>query len=70
MINFLDLVSNYCFPLVLSVYLIIRTDQLMTKMVANQKSFQDAIILEIKDIKTDIYEIRIDMAKNIHTSGL
>ena len=42
----------------------------MTKMVANQKSFQDAIILEIKDIKTDIYEIRIDMAKNIHTSGL
>ena len=66
MIEYLNLISNYGFPLVLSVYLIIRTDQLMTKMVANQKSFQDAIITEIKDIKNDIYEIRLDMAKNYH----
>ena len=70
MIEYLNLISNYGFPLVLSVYLIIRTDQLMTKMVANQKSFQDAIITEIKYIKTDIYDLRIDMAKNIHTPGL
>jgi len=70
LIEFFNLLSNYAFPLVLSVYLIIRTDQLFTKMISNQKSFQDAIIIEIKDIKTDIYEIRLDMAKNVHTPGL
>ena len=58
------MLSNYAFPLVLSVYLVIRTDQLFTKMVANERKFQDAIISEIKDIKNDIYEIRLDMAKN------
>ncbi len=63
MIEIFDLLSNYAFPLVLSVYLIIRTDKLLTQVVANQKSFQDSIVTEIKDIKKDIYEIRLDMAK-------
>jgi len=63
LIEIFDLLSNYAFPLVLSVYLIIRTDKLLTQVVANQKSFQDSIVTEIKDIKKDIYEIRLDMAK-------
>jgi len=70
LINYLDFISNYGFPLALSIYLILRIDQLMTKMVKNQKSFQDAIILEIKDIKKDIYDIRLDMAKKDITPGL
>lgn len=63
MIAFLDLISSFGFPLVLSIYLIIRIDKLLSEVVSNQKSFQDSIIIEIKDIKKDIYEIRLDMAK-------
>jgi len=63
LIAFLDLISSFGFPLVLSIYLIIRIDKLLSEVVSNQKSFQDSIIIEIKDIKKDIYEIRLDMAK-------
>ena len=70
MIQILNLVTSYGFPLVLSIYLIIRIDKLLSEVISNQKSFQNSIITEIKDIKTDIYELRIDMAKNIHTPGL
>jgi hypothetical protein len=35
-------------------------------MVNNQKDFQKTVITEIKDIKEDIYKIRLDMAKNNH----
>jgi len=60
----LELIGNYFFPMILSVYLIYRIDQIMTQMVQNQKEFQTVVIDEIKDIKKDIYEIRLDMAKN------
>ena len=39
-------------------------------MVHNQNDFHKAIVTEIKYIKEDIYEIRLDMAKNSHTPGL
>ena len=37
----------------------------MTQMVKNQKMFQDEVLEEIRDIKKDILEIRLDMARNI-----
>ena len=60
----LELIGNYFFPLVLSCYLVYRIDQILTQMVENQKIFQNTVIKEIKDIKEDIYNIRLDMAKN------
>ena len=36
MINYLDFISNYGFPLALSIYLILRIDQLMTKAVSTK----------------------------------
>lgn len=56
--------GNYFFPMALSCYLVYRIDQIMTQMVQNQKDFSKIITGEIKDIKQDIYEIRLDMAKN------
>jgi len=66
----LQTIGNYFFPLVLSCYLVYRIDKIFTQIVENQKEFQDAITGEIKDIKEDIYEIRLDMAKNNGTPGL
>jgi hypothetical protein len=44
----------------------------MTQMVENQKMFQDEVLEEIRDIKKDILNIRLDMARNlkIFTPGL
>ena len=41
-------------------------------MVTNQKEFQTLVIMEIKDIKEDIHNLHLDMAKNISkfTHGL
>ncbi len=41
-------------------------------MVSNQKDFQSVVILEIKDIKEDIKNLHLYMAKNIKniTPGL
>jgi len=61
--NFFKLAGNYFFPMVLSIYLVVKIDKLITTMVTNQAIFQAGIMKEIKDIKTDIYNIRIDMAK-------
>lgn len=61
----LDLIGNYFFPLVLSCYLVYRIDNIMTQLVENQKLFSSAIVNEIKDIKNDILQIRLDMAKNV-----
>lgn len=59
-----ELLGNYFFPMCLSVYLIFRIDHFMTELVKNQKEFSRIIIGEIKDIKKDILEIRLDMAKS------
>ncbi len=61
--DFFKLAGNYFFPMVLSIYLVVKIDKLITTMVTNQAIFQAGIMKEIKDIKTDIYNIRIDMAK-------
>lgn len=63
--NFLQLVGNYFFPMVLSVYLIYRIDKLMTDLVTNQKDFADRVCLELKDIKQDILNIRFDISAAI-----
>lgn len=70
--HLLEVIGNYFFPLVLSCYLVYRIDQILTTLVENQKDFQDTVIEEIKDIKKDIYDIRLDMAKgfNNFTPGL
>lgn len=41
-------------------------------MVTNQKEFQSLVIVEIKDIKEDIHNLHLYMAKNIskYTPGL
>ena len=61
--DFFKLAGNYFFPMVLSIYLVVKIDKLITTMVSNQAIFQACITKEIKEIKTDIYNIRIDMAK-------
>ena len=61
--DFLKLFGNYFFPMCLSVYLIFRIDQIMTEMVRTQKDFSIVFTKEIKDIKQDILDIRLDMAK-------
>lgn len=48
--------------MILSCYLIYRIDNIFDKMISNQKDFSNTVISEIKDIKKDIYEIRIDIA--------
>lgn len=70
--HILEIIGNYFFPLVLSCYLVYRIDQILTTLVENQNNFQDKVIEEIKDIKKDIYDIRLDMAKgfNNFTPGL
>ena len=70
--HLLELTGNYFFPLVLSCYLIYRIDIFLSQMVSNQKDFQSVVILEIKDIKEDIKNLHLYMAKNIKniTPGL
>ena len=67
-----EIIGNYFFPLVLSCYLVYRIDNFLTQMVSNQKEFQSLVIIEIKDIKEDIHNLHLDMAKNISrfTPGL
>lgn len=50
--------------MILSCYLIYRIDNIFDKMIENQKEFSTTVISEIKDIKKDIYEIRIDIASH------
>ena len=65
--HILEVIGNYFFPMVLSVYLVIKIDKLMSDIVKNQTDFQDCIIKEIKEIKEDILNIRIDMAKKFNS---
>jgi len=59
--DFLRLAGNYFFPMVLSIYLVIKIDKLMTSLVVNQKEFSDMVLLELKEIKQDILDCRNDI---------
>ena len=57
--EFFNLAGNYFFPMVLSVYLVIKIDKLMTSLIANQKEFSEMVLCELKEIKNDIRELKI-----------
>ena len=61
--EFLKIAGNYFFPMVLSVYLVFKIDSLITALVRLQKEFSENILCEIKGIKQDILEIRLDINK-------
>ena len=60
--NFLSLVGNYFFPMVLSVYLVIKIDKLMTSLIINQKEFSEMVLLEMKEIKKEILNIKLNIS--------
>jgi len=60
--EFFKLAGNYFFPMVLSVYLVIRIDKLIHSLVLNQKEFSEKVFFEIKEIKQDILNIRLDIS--------
>jgi len=62
--HILEVVGNYFFPLVLSTYLILKIDKLISQMIQSQNDFHKTIVIEIKEIKKDILNIRLDLAKN------
>ena len=62
--NILDLIGNYFFPLILSSFLIYRIDKFLTALLVSNNSFHVTITKELKEIKQDILDLRLDMAKN------
>ena len=60
--EFLDLAGNYFFPIILSIYLVIKIDKLINSLIINQKDFSGKILLEMKEIKQDILNIRLDIS--------
>lgn len=60
--EFFDLVGNYFFPMILSVYLVIKIDKFMGSLITNQKEFSDNVLKEMKEIKQDILNIRLDIS--------
>jgi len=49
--------------MVLSVYLVLKIDKLISTVVDNQNAFHACMLKEMKEIKEDILNIRLDMAK-------
>ena len=62
--NILDLAGNYFFPLILSSFLIYRIDKFLTALVESNNNFHISITKELKEIKQDILDLRLDLAKN------
>ncbi len=60
--EFFNLAGNYFFPMVLSIYLVIKIDKLMTSLIANQKEFSDMVCSELKEIKNSVLECRNDIS--------
>ena len=50
--------------MVLSVYLVIKIDRLMTSLILNQKEFADKIFLEMREIKKDITSLHLDISSS------
>ena len=61
--NILDLTGNYFFPLILSTFLIYRIDKFLSALLVSNNDFHITITKELKEIKQDILDLRLDMAK-------
>ena len=68
--HYLNLIGNYFFPMVLSVYLVIKIDRLMTSLVINQKEFSEMVCTQLKEIKLEILECKKDIEKILNTRSL
>jgi hypothetical protein len=60
----LKLIANNGFPLVLSVYLVIKLEYFINELVKNQKEFSRNVTSEIKEINHSISDLRIYIASN------
>jgi len=60
----LKLVANNGFPLVLSIYLVIKLEYFINELIKNQKEFSRNVTTEIKDINHSINDLRIYIASN------
>jgi len=63
----LDMAGNYFFPLVLSCFLIYRIDNFLSALIISNNAFHETISLELKEIKQDILDIRLDLAERYST---
>ncbi len=68
--HYLNLIGNYFFPMVLSVYLVIKIDRLMTSLVINQKEFSEMVCTQLKEIKLEILECKKDIEKILNPRSL
>jgi len=68
--EFFNLAGNYFFPMVLSVYLVVKIDRLMTSLIANQKEFSEMVCTQLKEIKLEILECKKDIEKILNTRSL
>lgn len=57
------MISNYGFPIVISVYLIYKLEYFLNQMVKTNKELAVIIAKEIREMKTAIVELRIQFAK-------
>jgi len=60
----LKLIANNGFPLVLSVYLVIKLEYFINELVENQKEFSRNVTSEIKEINHSINDLHIFIASN------
>lgn len=65
----LNLISLYGFPIVLSIYLIIKLEGLITEITKVNSRLTDGILKDIADIKDDINEIRVEIARRGISDG-
>ena len=68
--HYLNLIGNYFFPMILSVYLVIKIDKLMTSLLINQKEFSEMVCTQLKEIKLEILECKKDIEKILNTRSL
>jgi hypothetical protein len=60
----LKLIANNGFPLVLSIYLVIKLEYFINDLIKNQKEFSRNVTSEIKAINHSINDLRIYIASN------
>ena len=65
----LNLISLYGFPIVLSIYLIKKLEGLITEITKVNSRLTDGILKDIADIKDDINEIRVEIARRGLSDG-